>query len=64
MPYSLRGSTIAKTYISKYNIKPWVAQKIANAFGANVEIRKSNAYYDFEIRIQKQWYSIELKNIQ
>ena len=64
MPYSFRPSTIANTYVSKYGLEPWVAEKVANTFGANVEIRKAKGHCDFEMRIQKQWYGIELKNIR
>lgn len=64
MPYSFRLSTIANTYVSKYGLEPWVAEKVANTFGANVEIRKAKGHCDFEMRIQKQWYGIELKNIR
>ena len=64
MPYSFRPSTIANTYVSKYGLEPWVAEKVANTFGANVEIRKAKGHCDFEMQIQKQWYGIELKNIR
>jgi len=63
MPYSFRPSTIAKTYVSKYGLEPWVAEKVAKTFGGNVEIRKSKGHCDFEMKIQKQWHGIEIKNI-